>query len=121
MHDPREMELMLQGYGLTTAEILYHMPDHPHLIQSFVWQEYDLAPKFPALYGFIDFWKEKLDGPPPSRRVGAFQREEREFMGMRQDLVHLADIGRVGDIGIVAEKPPAGRASDPDRRDAARG
>jgi uncharacterized protein Usg len=63
MHDTREMELMLQGYGLTTAEILYHMPDHPHLIQSFVWQHYDLAPKFPALYRFIDFWKEKLDGP----------------------------------------------------------
>ena len=63
MHDPREMELMLKGYGLTTAEILYHMPDHPHLIQSFVWQHYDLAPKFPALYKFIDFWKEKLDGP----------------------------------------------------------
>lgn len=63
MQDTREMEMMLKGYGLTTAEILYHMPDHPHLIQSFVWQQYDLAPKFPALYGFIEFWKEKLDGP----------------------------------------------------------
>jgi uncharacterized protein Usg len=57
------MELMLQGYGLTTAQILYHMPDHPHLIQSFVWQQYDLAPKFPALFKFLDFWQEKLDGP----------------------------------------------------------
>jgi uncharacterized protein Usg len=63
MHDRREMELMLQGYGLTTAQILYHMPDHPHLIQSFVWQQYDLAPKFPALFKFLDFWQEKLDGP----------------------------------------------------------
>ena len=57
---------MLKGYGLTTAEILYHLPDHPHLIQSFVWQHFDLAPKFPALYGFIDFWKEK------TRRAAAF-------------------------------------------------
>jgi uncharacterized protein Usg len=24
----------LAGYSLTTANILYHMPDHPHLIQS---------------------------------------------------------------------------------------
>ncbi len=63
MRDTREMELMLKGYGLTTAEFLYHLPDHPHLIQSFVWQHYDLAPKFPALYRFIEFWKEKLDGP----------------------------------------------------------
>lgn len=63
MRNAPEMELMLKGYGLTTAELLYHMPDHPHLLQTFVWQEYDLAPKFPALYRFIDFWKAKLDGP----------------------------------------------------------
>ncbi len=63
MRNVREMELMLKGYGLTTAQLLYHMPDHPHLLQTFIWQEYDLAPKFPALYRFIDFWKAKLDGP----------------------------------------------------------
>ena len=63
MRDNAEMELMLKGYGLTTAQILYHLPDHPHLLQTFIWQHYDLAPKFPALYRFIDFWKTKLDGP----------------------------------------------------------
>lgn len=63
MRDFSEMELMLKGYGLTTAKIFYHMPDHPHLLQQFIWQEYDLAPKFPILHGFIDFWKEKLEGP----------------------------------------------------------
>ncbi|MBN9070396.1 MAG: usg protein [Rhizobiales bacterium] len=58
-----EMRLMLQGYGLTTATILYHMPDHPHLLQTYVWQDYDLAPKFPVLLKFLDFWRSKLDGP----------------------------------------------------------
>jgi uncharacterized protein Usg len=58
-----EMELMLKGYGLTTAEILYHMPDHPHFLQTYVWQEYDLAPKFPVLFKFLEFWTSKLDGP----------------------------------------------------------
>lgn len=58
-----EMELMLKGYGLTTAELFYRLPDHPHLLQSYVWQDYDLAPKFPVLMRFIDFWKAKLDGP----------------------------------------------------------
>ena len=53
----------LEGYGLTTATILYHMPDHPHLLQTYIWQEYDLAPKFPVLLGFLDFWKRELDGP----------------------------------------------------------
>ncbi len=57
------MELMLQGYGLTTAQILYRMPDHPGLLQTFIWQHYDLAPKFPELFRFLDFWREKLDGP----------------------------------------------------------
>lgn len=63
MRDTPEMELMLKGYGLTTAKILYHFPDHPHLLQTYLWQDYDLAPKFPALLGFIAFWKAKLDGP----------------------------------------------------------
>lgn len=63
MRDTTEMELMLRGYGLTTAKILYRFPDHPSLLQTFVWQDYDLAPKFPVLMGFIDFWKAKLEGP----------------------------------------------------------
>jgi uncharacterized protein Usg len=63
MQDHVETELMLKGYGLTTAEFLYHMPDRPHILQCFLWQHYDIAPRFPALYRFIDFWREKLDGP----------------------------------------------------------
>jgi uncharacterized protein Usg len=63
MHKHMEVELMLRGYGLTTAEILYHMPDHPHLLQTYVWQEYDIAPKFPVLLRFIEFWRDTLEGP----------------------------------------------------------
>lgn len=62
MRDHAEMEMMLKGYGLTTAEILYRMPDHPGLLQTFVWQHYDLAPRFPELYRFIDFWQAKIEG-----------------------------------------------------------
>ena len=53
---------MLNGYSLTTAEILYRLPDHPSLLQTFVWQDYDLAPQFPKLLGFLEFWNTKLDG-----------------------------------------------------------
>lgn len=59
----------LLTHRLTTAEILYHMPDHPRLLQSYVWQDYDLAPKFPALQKFLDFWEAKLDGRLHSVRV----------------------------------------------------
>ena len=52
----------LKGYSLTTAEILYRLPDHPSLLQTFVWQDYDLNPRFPKLLGFLEFWETKLDG-----------------------------------------------------------
>ena len=61
----------IKGYRLTTAEILYHMPDHPGLLQSFVWQDLDMAPRFPVLHKFLDFWARKLDGKLHSVRVGA--------------------------------------------------
>lgn len=57
-----DLEKQLRNYRLTTAEILYHMPDHPKLLQSYIWQEYDLAPHFPELKGFLDFWVEKIEG-----------------------------------------------------------
>ena len=50
------------GFSLTTAEILYRMPDHPSLLQTYVWQEYDVHPRFPRLKGFLDFWSRNLDG-----------------------------------------------------------
>ncbi|WP_324134377.1 usg protein [Bosea sp. (in: a-proteobacteria)] len=53
----------LAGYGLTTATILYHMPDHRHVLQSYIWQNYDLAPRFPVLHNFLDFWARELEGP----------------------------------------------------------
>jgi len=63
-----ETEKMLAGQGLTTAEILYRMPDFQRVLQSFVWQEYDTAPDFPKLYEFLDFWERELDGPLHSVR-----------------------------------------------------
>jgi uncharacterized protein Usg len=52
----------LQRYRLTTAEILYHLPDHPSLLQSYTWQDYDLAPEFPVLHRFLDFWRDSIEG-----------------------------------------------------------
>ncbi|MEM6622253.1 MAG: usg protein [Pseudomonadota bacterium] len=59
----------LNGYSLATAEITYHMPDARSLLQTFVWQDYDLAPAFPELKKFLDFWARELDGPLHSVRV----------------------------------------------------
>jgi uncharacterized protein Usg len=58
-----DFEAQLRGYCLTTANILYKIPDHPAVLQSYIWQEYDLAPSYPALHKFLDFWHRQLDGP----------------------------------------------------------
>ena len=65
----KAFQRQLDGYSLATAEITYHMPDAQSLLQTFVWQDYDLAPKFPALRKFLDFWQRELDGPLHSVRV----------------------------------------------------
>ena len=57
-----DFALQLQHYRLTTAEIIYHIPDHPSLLQSFLWQDMDLAPRFPILHKFLQFWERSLDG-----------------------------------------------------------
>jgi uncharacterized protein Usg len=53
----------LEGVSLTTAEILYRLPDYPRLLQSYISQDYDLAPDFPKLLDFLDYWAANLDGP----------------------------------------------------------
>lgn len=54
---------MVEGYGLTTAQIVYRMPDHLDLFQDFIWQQHDLFPTFPLLGEFLAFWEEKIEGP----------------------------------------------------------
>ncbi len=63
------LERQLQGYRLTTAEILYRLPDHPNLLQTFVWQELDLLPDLPVLTKFLAFWEKTIDGRLHSVRV----------------------------------------------------
>ena len=59
----------IEGYSLTTATILYRLPDHHEVLQTYVWQDYDLAPRFPVLLKFLDFWRRELEGPLHSVRV----------------------------------------------------
>jgi uncharacterized protein Usg len=56
----RDFRAQLAGFSLTTAKILYRMPDHSSLLQTYVWQEYDIHPRFPLLKHFLDFWSRNL-------------------------------------------------------------
>jgi uncharacterized protein Usg len=67
----QDISSAIAGYRLTTAEILYRMPDFPALLQSYIWQNLDLAPEFPVLRKFLDFWQCRLDGKLYSVRVAS--------------------------------------------------
>jgi len=58
-----DFERQVNGYGLTTAHIFYRRPDHLWLLQTYVWQDYDLWPNFPVLQAFLQFWQRQLEGP----------------------------------------------------------
>jgi len=49
----QDFQKQVRGYGLTTAQILYRRPDHPWLLQTYVWQATISAPNFPS---YTAFW-----------------------------------------------------------------
>ena len=79
----------LHDYRLTTAEILYHLPDHPHLLQTYIWQELDIAPRYPVLVKFLDFWKRELEGRLHSVRVAS------------ASLITPANVGHVDGLMLI--------------------
>lgn len=55
-----DLSRQLRGERLTTAEVLYYMPDHPALLQRFLWQTLDLAPGYPRVHRFLGFWRREI-------------------------------------------------------------
>lgn len=89
MTSNEEFIRQLRGERLTTASVLYYMPDSPSLLQEFVWQTLDLAPEFPRIHRFLDFWRREIEAVIHSVTVGS------------QGLVAPARL-RIGqDIGLI--------------------
>ena len=68
MSDP-DFARQLEGYGMSTVQIHYYLPDHPSLLQMFVMQQYDVAPTFPRLDRFLDYWRREIEAALHSVRV----------------------------------------------------
>jgi uncharacterized protein Usg len=66
-----EVALRLKGWRLATAEVLYYLPDHPSLLQSFIWQTLDLAPSYPRIHKFLDYWRAEIDAVIHSVRLAS--------------------------------------------------
>jgi uncharacterized protein Usg len=66
-----EFEAQLRGKRLTTTEVIYYMPDHPSLLQRFMWQTLDIAPDYPRVHQFLEFWRREIDAVIHSVNVSA--------------------------------------------------
>jgi uncharacterized protein Usg len=69
----RDFTVQLIGRRLTTAEVLYYMPAHPALLQSFLWQTLDVAPDFPRIHSFLEFWRREIDAVIHSVTIGGVE------------------------------------------------
>jgi len=69
----RDFVVQLTGRRLTTAEVLYYMPAHPALLQSFLWQTLDVAPDFPRIHRFLDYWRREIDAVIHSVTIGGVE------------------------------------------------
>jgi uncharacterized protein Usg len=89
VESPTNLQQQLLSYRLTTAEIVYHMPDHPNVLQSYVWQQLDIAPHYPVLRQFIEFWKREIEGKLHSVRVASVGLISAGEMRHTDSLTHL--------------------------------
>ena len=85
----RDFALQLNGGRLTTAEVLYYMPAHPALLQSFLWQTQDVAPDFPRIHRFLDYWRREIDAVIHSVTVSGVE------------LIAPAKVRAVHDLGLL--------------------
>ena len=84
-----DFETQLKGGRLTTAEVLYYMPDHPKLLQSFVWQTLDVAPEYPRIHRFLQHWRKEIQAVIHSVRLST------------AGLVSPAKVGFVEELGLL--------------------
>jgi uncharacterized protein Usg len=45
------------------------MPDHPGLLQTFIWQTLDRGPDYPRILAFLGFWKKEIEAHIHSVRL----------------------------------------------------
>jgi uncharacterized protein Usg len=86
---PMSLVRQLQNYRLTTAEILYHLPDHPALLQTYIWQDLDIAPQYPVLRKFLEFWTREIEGNLHSVRVASSKLINPGKVRHAEALLHL--------------------------------
>lgn len=67
----RKLPQTLSEFQVTTAEITYRLPNQPGRLETYIWQGLDVAPDYPVLSGFLEYWQRELNGPLHSVTIAA--------------------------------------------------
>ncbi len=87
-HSAPDLWNNLNGYKLTTVEILYYLPDYPEVLQTFIWQNLDHSPDFPCLHSFLLFWEKNIEGRLFSVKVSQGENSRsREIRLMKDEFI----------------------------------
>ena len=57
------MTVYIRRWTLATVQVIYHIPDHIHILNEFSWQTKDRLPEYPRIHEFLDYWDKHIDGP----------------------------------------------------------
>lgn len=49
------------GFELVTTKVLYRMPDHPSVLNTFIWRTHDQPPALLRVRAFIDHWQAEIE------------------------------------------------------------
>ena len=57
------MVVYIRKWTLATVQVIYHIPDHIHILNEFSWQTKDRLPEYHRIHEFLDYWDKNIDGP----------------------------------------------------------
>ena len=57
------MVVYIRKWTLATVQVIYHIPDHIHILNEFSWQTKARVPEYPRIHEFLDYWDKHIDGP----------------------------------------------------------
>lgn len=77
------------GFELVTTEVLYRMPDHPRVLNTFVWQTYDRPPALPRVQAFIHHWQAEIEAQIAQVRIACAS------LLQPRDLLHIDGVWRI--------------------------
>ena len=63
LQERNNLTYIIEKWTIASVQVIYHLPDHIHILNEFVWQTEDRRPKFPRIGKFLEYWNKNIEGP----------------------------------------------------------